>query len=839
MGAGQENYYLALAQSNYYLEGGERPGAWLGSGAEALGIAGEVERGQLKALIRGQHPDGTWLVQRQTYSDGRERCPGWDLTFSAPKSVSVLFAVGDHEIRDGVRNAHEQAVKAALTYLEQEAGVSRRGKNGAEHIPAEFIVASFEHCSSRAQDPQLHTHCLVLNAALRADGTKGALYTQPLYQHKMAAGAVYRAELARALHGTLGLRLTASEYGFELHGVPSRVTNHFSKRRAEIDAAIGKFGWKSPRVAELAALSTRSAKERAPQANLHAHWRLQARELGFSSKSASSLLGRARPWKHLEIPELVAESVRECARELAEKEGQFYERDLLARALDHLARFGVGAPEVVSAVKGQLQSADYILSVISNDRGKPLYTTRELRASEQRVLGWAQLLRERHAHEVRPRWEREAKDALSDKQKEAYKKLTAESSDLVLLSARNSAARSMVLRAAREQWETAGHEVIGVGESPDTAAALGETTGIKSSSVARLRAQLEEQWRRPWRTGKSQPWLTWRSVIVVDDAQSLSTESAEWLFHLAWSRGAKLVLAGHRSGLSSARAGGVFQSLASRHSDSVAHVSGTRRTFADEAAAELSLGDARGALSILADHGRVSIKADVQDARDALIREWNARRLRGSSVLSSSRTLSEGLVEKLDAHLGATIRRIMILASDQRDVSILNEKAQTERLRRGELGISKLLLSRKRFHVLDRVVLNKNTGRGLRGEFGTIEGLDPIDGIATVRLDRTERRGLVQRHVRATVNLRKGEADLGYATTSGTGRIFEETFVLLGGMNQTRELSYTQLTRSRSPHVFTTSADAGEDVEELVRTMNRTEDKQFALDLEARGGLQP
>lgn len=839
MGAGQENYYLALAQSDYYLEGGERTGVWLGSAAEALGIVGEVEREQLKALIRGQHPDGSWLVQRQTYSDGRQRRPGWDLTFSAPKSVSVLFAIGDLKARDGIRDAHEHAVKAALTYLEQEAGVSRRGKHGAEHVPAEFIVASFEHCSSRAQDPQLHTHCLVLNAALRADGTPGALYTKPLYQHKMAAGAVYRAELARVLHETLGLTLRASEFGFELHGVPKRVMDFFSKRRAEIDAAVNKYGWKSPRVSELAALSTRSTKDRAPQASLHAHWRLQTRKLGFSSDSATSLLSRARPLEHLEIPELIDESVRECARELAETKGQFYERDLLAKALNHLARFGVGAPDVIRAVKGPLQSAEYVLSVASGDRSRALYTTRELRASEQRVLGWAQLLCERHGHEVRPRWQREAKDVLSPKQRRAYTKLTADSSDLVLLSARGGDARSIVLRAAREQWETAGHEVIGVGESPDTAAALGEATGIKSSSVARLRAQLEEQWRRPWRTGKSQPWLTWRSVIVVDDAQSLSTESAEWLFNLAWSRGAKLVLAGYRCELNSARAGGVFHALVSRHKDAAVHVSGKRRTFVDKAATELSLGDARGALSILADQGRLSVKADIKETRDALIREWNARRLRGTSAISSSRTLSESLVEKIDAHLGATIRRVMILASDRSDVSFLNEKAQAERLRRGELGLSRLLLAKRRFHVLDRVVLNKNTGRGLRGELGTIEGLDPIDGIATVRLDRTERRGLVQRHVRATVNLRRGEADLGYATTSGTGRMFEETFVLLGGMNQTRELSYTQLTRSRSPHVFTTSAEAGEDVAELVRTMNRTEDKQFALDLEARGGLRP
>ena len=126
LGAGQEGYYLdSVAQGveDYYLGHGETPGRWMGSASVLLGLEGEVDAPDLRAVLEGRSPvDGTRLIQAR-----KDRVPGFDLTFSAPKSVSVLFGLGDPDTVRTVRAAHDRSVDAALGWLEREACLSRRG----------------------------------------------------------------------------------------------------------------------------------------------------------------------------------------------------------------------------------------------------------------------------------------------------------------------------------------------------------------------------------------------------------------------------------------------------------------------------------------------------------------------------------------------------------------------------------------------------------------------------------------------------------------------------------------------------------------------------------------
>ena len=126
---------------------------------------------------------------------------GWDCTFSAPKSVSVAWGLAEPELQKQIADAHDAAVRAGLDYLEKNA-FSSRDRDGGQPLQG-IIAATFQHSTSREQDPQLHTHCAIANLGLRADGTVCAVDFDSRW--KMAAGAVYRAELAQA-RAAVGLR---------------------------------------------------------------------------------------------------------------------------------------------------------------------------------------------------------------------------------------------------------------------------------------------------------------------------------------------------------------------------------------------------------------------------------------------------------------------------------------------------------------------------------------------------------------------------------------------------------------------------------------------------------
>ena len=205
MSGGQGVYYTALAREDYYLEGGEPPGLWTGHGAQVLGLLGEIDKEDFSKIFDGLDSRGRPLVQNAGHEN---RQAGWDLTFSAPKSVSVLWSLLPPEAGAIIRECQLEAVRKACQYLEDEAGWTRRGKAGAIREKASLIVGLFEHGTSRAGDPQLHTHALFMNLAVRHDGTTGTIESKPFYQHKMAAGALYRSELAAQLQQKLGTRHT-------------------------------------------------------------------------------------------------------------------------------------------------------------------------------------------------------------------------------------------------------------------------------------------------------------------------------------------------------------------------------------------------------------------------------------------------------------------------------------------------------------------------------------------------------------------------------------------------------------------------------------------------------
>jgi conjugative relaxase-like TrwC/TraI family protein len=291
---------VAAGIEDYYTGRGEAPGRWRGSGVPALGLAAgaRVEREAFMALMHGRHPVSGEVLRRM---GACSTVVALDLTFSAPKSVSVLVAIGDDGLAAALVTAHERAVDEALGYLEHDACFTRRGHAGAARVAGDgFVAASYRHRLSRGGDPQPHTHVVVANMAL-AEGRYTALDAHALYEHKNAAGTVYRAVLRAKVRERLPwVSWRATGRGlFEIDGVPAPVLRHFSQRRVEIEERAAELvgadaGGLSRERMQGIALQTRRAKEYGIDG---AGWREQAlaraSEHGFGRAELAAL--EARP----------------------------------------------------------------------------------------------------------------------------------------------------------------------------------------------------------------------------------------------------------------------------------------------------------------------------------------------------------------------------------------------------------------------------------------------------------------------------------------------------------------------------------------------------------------
>ena len=505
MGPGALKYFTDLAREDYYTHGGEPPGLWLGEGAKALGLSGKVDKDELRNLFRGFSPDGLDILVQgagKTGKDGRPRHhPGWDATFSAPKSLSVLWSQADPELRAKIQKAHLAAVKDAVAYLEHAVAYTRRGKGGEviERAPG-LVVAAFEHGTSRAQDPEVHTHALILNVVPRHDGTTGTLYgiassdprrrshhKFPLYEEKLTTGAVYRASLAAYVERDLGFKTEPREdFGFEVIGVPDSLNLHFSKRRADIKDELRAMGRTDAKSAQRATLATREKKAHIPRQELFARWAEEGRGHDFS-------LEQAPKRREQTVDEKTARKIQGEAAQSLQDRRVFTESEFVRATAERATAHAVDGRTAWRLSQDELKTYPFL----GQSGHRRYFATPELSTLAQKVQSelhkldsrlalfpWSQGPRRVSDTQLQRALDGMGRDGrLSPEQDSVLRGLVQERGAVRTVEGLGGLDRLRVLQAARRAWEAKGHTVYAVTPSYLSSREFQSWTLIKTASA--------------------------------------------------------------------------------------------------------------------------------------------------------------------------------------------------------------------------------------------------------------------------------------------------------------------------------------------------------------------
>jgi conjugative relaxase-like TrwC/TraI family protein len=621
---GQAGYYerqVAGGRDDYYSGKGEAPGQWAGRAAALLGLCGRVEAVEFKAMMSGRDPSDPEFERPLRESRGEVRTVGFDLTFSAPKSVSVLFAVAGEEVSDQLVGAHEAAVAAALEYVQREATKVRRGRGGVEVHVAEggLLAAAYRHRMSRAKDPQLHTHVVCANVAQGPDGRWTALDGRHLFRHAKTAGFLYQAHLRTEVVARLDLEWGSVRKGAaELRAVEPEILREFSQRRHELLCAAEAAGVKelaSGRGEHLAVV-TRNAKSYGDDdREWRADVRARAAEHGLTAEAIDRVdTRRSRgPTVDLDQARRIGDALAGPAG-LTDKANAFDDREVLqayaaaavqgatVTEIRALAGAFTERPDVLETVSGGLTTQD----LVSCERRLIAAAIRRA-GSDTAVLGVDQLARALEACD-RP---------LNDEQQAAVRAVTQSGNGVDVIEALAGTGKTFTAGTLRQVYEDAGRRVVGLAPTGRAVRELAEDAGMRSLTMARAVLDLEEH-GQGFAPG---------SVVVLDEAGMAATRQTERLLAAAERVGAKVIAIGDPGQLASVQAGGWMTEVAERVGGSQRLTEVWRQRDISErvALAQLHEGNPDEFLRWADDHQRLTVHCAEEEApHAAAVAEWQA-----------------------------------------------------------------------------------------------------------------------------------------------------------------------------------------------------------------------
>ena len=546
---------------DYYARKGDehrKASRWRGSGAAALGLTGHVEPGEFRRVLQG-HVPGTDIRLGRLRDGEHEHRPGVDITLSAPKSVSLEALLGGPGAARAMR-AHDAAVRATMDYIETRLLRTRRWSREERrsvqvNAPA-LVAATFRHITSRNNDPQLHTHCVVANMTRHMEQWRSAEIGL-LRRSEKLIGAFYRNELAYRLRRE-GFALRPSMIGrvpgFEISGWPRAVLEAFSSRRRQIVNYIREKGWRyNARAAQAATLATRARKNEPRRAELEALWRDFAAEHGLAKRTLRKI-GVRRP-----APPTALEIAWRALAQLEERASVFPVRDALALALAHSP--GLYRLEEIEGAFAELRRDKHLLPAIRRGVGEAWTTARAVRAEREvrertlASIGAVGALSEAPVPE-------EALAGLTGGQREAVRLILESRDRIVGVQGYAGTGKTAMLRRALSCMGE--RRVLGLAPSASTARTLSRETGLACRTLQwfLMRCREVADGVADARTLADLKARYGGAVVVVDEMSLAGTAQARALLRIADRlEVARLVLVGDSRQLRGVQAGQPFRQM--------------------------------------------------------------------------------------------------------------------------------------------------------------------------------------------------------------------------------------------------------------------------------------
>ncbi len=793
-----------FARDDYYTERGGTPGEWIGRGAETLGLSGSPDRGELEQLLGGGNP----VTDERLHGlrEGR-RNAGFDLTWTAPKSVSVLHAVGDERVRAEVLAAHEAGVRAGMDYLERFECQARRGAGGHQIVEAGgFAGAAFTHELSRTGDPHLHTHQVIANAVQGPDGRWSAQDMRPVFGAAKTAGTIAEAVMRRELTDRLGVRWGEVTKGTaEIDGVPSDVIGEFSRRRAEITELALSRGAQGLQAVGSVQRETRDRKPVLDRDIAVGEWRARAAEHGLGRYELQALLDHP-------TPDLALHEVRAFDRWLASPEGltekdSTFDRRAVLRAFAEHHQQGITLPEIETRADAWI--TDHAVNItpdLPETGTRARWSTPDMLTTEERLIALAE---RRVPGQTVP--SRTIEDVLTLRpevgldQAEAVRELAGGFGPVRVMVARAGTGKTYTLDLVRETLEAAGIQVTGCSWQGQAAQLLETQAGIPSRTIASLLGEIEH---RP------EIALPEHGVLVIDEAGTVPTRALARLMEYAAERDVTVLLVGDPRQLPSIDAGGALASIADRVGS--VELTENRRQVGElqqSVAASLADGAPQRALRLLTEHQRLHTHPTPQEAREALVQAWAEH-----ALLDPSRTL--------------------ILAHDRVDVAALNQLARHRMDQAGLLGPERLTIGEREWAEGDRLVCRRNNYHPeldvRNGTRATVTHVDLQARALTIRTDEGRTVRLPEDYLE--------HAHHAYATTGhiSQGITVDRTYLLASPERGGQEWGYVAGSRHRIDlHLYAADFDPDTAADALSRGWQRTRAKTLAIDFRTTTGRVP
>jgi conjugative relaxase-like TrwC/TraI family protein len=771
----------------------------------------------------GQEPTDARELAGQIAKDSRRRTQtvaGYDLTFSPVKSVSTLWAVADQKVAAVIERAHQAAVKDALMFIEQHALFTRTGPQGIRQVNVRGLVATaFTHRDSRAGDPDLHTHVAVANKVQTLDGRWLSIDGRVLFKANVTASETYNTALEQHLRDTLGVRFSerpgtdpAKRPIREIVGVDPQLNKRWSTRRAHIQARRGELAIQfqndhgrpptpveALHLAQQATLETRDAKhEPRSLAEQRTTWLSEAAAVLGSAEAVASMVQTALAppaeataiadahWipqtaDHILTAMEASRSTWQMWHVRAEAQRQVRTIDVPAEHATALVDLlvdevldgrsvalaaphdGIEEPEVLRRVDG---TSVYTVA------GANLYTSQRILYAEQRLVTTAgrrdgsavdQMAVDLALLEMAANG-----STLNAGQASLVRQMCTSGARLQLAIAPAGAGKTTAMRALALAWSHDDGHAIGFAPSAAAAAVLGEQTGIRTDTLAKLTWSLDHGELPDWAAAVGPSTL-----VIIDEAGMADTLSLDTAVQFAIGRGASVRLVGDDQQLAAIGAGGVLRDI--EHTCGALRLTELHR-FTDpaEATASLSLREGKPeALDFYLDRGRVHVGDIATTTHDAFA-AWVSDRAAG-----------------LDAIMLAPTRKL---------VAELNRQAR-DHLLGGHPPAREVRLADGNEASVGDVIITRSNDRRLR--------LAPADWVKNGdrwTITRVGRRGdLTVRHNRSHRTVRlpadyvRASTGLGYATTihAAQGVTADTMHGLITGQESRQQL-YTMLTRGRA-----------------------------------------